>query len=203
MCEELFLAMIVSIDTYLAAAAYCNSGIRIPVFSALMINAVGAAVLGITTGFSETIGNRLPANVFRICGRALLTTIGVLTIMKSLIRNIAKRLSENGAINLKTEKGSLVVRLYLNDTAADTDNSKVLSMPEAFTLALASSLDSAATGLGSGCGSISPVKVSVITFFWGTFMVILGNLTGRKIASLDRDLSWIGGILLIAFAFLG
>ena len=109
----------------------------------------------------------MPAVMFHRCEIALLTAIGLLTIMKSIIRNIVRKLSEKGGLSLKTEKGSLVVRLYLDDTAADIDNSKVLSLAEAFTLALAGSFDAAATGLGSGgCGIDLPTIIGA-TFVCG------------------------------------
>ena len=200
MYKELVLALIVSVDTYLAAAALCNSSIRIPLRSAVLINAMSAAVLGISIKFSALLGAVMPAALFHKLGVALLTAIGLLTVLKSLIRNITRKLSENGGISLKTGKGSLVVRLYLDDTAADIDNSKLLSAPEAFALALASSIDSAATGLGSGSSGIEPLTVTAAAFLCGCAALFLGSFTGRRISSLQRDLSWIGGILLIVFA---
>jgi len=200
--KELILSLIVSVDTYLAAAALCNSAISIPLRSAMLINAVSAAVLGISIKISSLLGNILPAYLFHKCGAALLTAIGLLTIFKSLVRSITRKLSQNGGISLKTGKGSLVVRLYLDDTAADIDNSKMLSPPEAFALALASSLDSAATGLGSGSSGIEPMTVTAAAFICGCAALFFGSLTGRYISKLDHDLSWIGGVLLIVFAFI-
>lgn len=202
MREELFLAFIVSIDTYLAAAAYCNSGIRIPVFSAAVINAVGAAVLSLSIMFSEFIKSYISPVIFHRCGIAVLTVIGLLTILKSVIRNVSEHLSQKGSISLKTGKCSLVLRIYLDDTAADADNSKTLSAPEAFTLALASSLDSAATGIGVGSGTVNTPLIALMTFLCGCGAIFLGNITGKRLSSMKRDLSWIGGILLIAFAFM-
>ena len=41
MYKEFLLAVTVSIDTYIASAAYCNSGIKIPLLSAAVINRKG------------------------------------------------------------------------------------------------------------------------------------------------------------------
>ena len=200
MFKEVFLALIISIDIFLAAAALGNSAIRIPLRSAMLISSVSTAVMGVSVKFSALLGAVMPAALFHKLGVALLTAIGLLTVLKSLIRNITRKLSENGGISLKTGKGSLVVRLYLDDTAADIDNSKLLSAPEAFALALASSLDSAATGLGSGSSGIEPLTVTAAAFLCGCAALFLGSFTGRRISSFQRDLSWIGGILLIVFA---
>lgn len=200
MLSELLIAFIVCIDTYLAAAAYCTSGIRIPLISGAVISITGAAVLGISIKFSVFLRSFISPELFHTCCIAILCLIGLLMIFRSIIRETLKKISENGGISLKTNKGSLVVRMYLDDTAADTDNSKTISLPEAFTLALASSLDSAVTGIGSASSGISPAAATVLTFVFGCIALFMGNVTGKKISSLDHDLSWVGGVLLILFA---
>lgn len=199
MIEEIFLAFIVSIDIYLAAAAYCNSGIRIPPLSAVVISLVGAAVIWSAVSFSAMLGRHIPAAVFHKCGVAVLTTIGVLTIVKSAARSIARKISSNGGISLK--KGSLVIRLYLDDTAADIDGSKTLSLSEALAIAFVSSFDCAATGIGAGTHSLNTAALAAMTFTCGCLALFLGNLTGKRVASLKHDLSWTGGVVLIIFAF--
>ena len=124
MQSEFFLAVIVSIDAYLAAAAYCNSGIRIPAISAGIIAFCGAAVLGISIKFASVLGLFLPAGLLHAGGIAVLSSIGTLTILKSLLRMMTRRLSESGEMSLKIGKSPLVVKIYLDDTAADKDDSK-------------------------------------------------------------------------------
>lgn len=200
MLNEVILALIVSFDTYLVAAAYCNSGIRIPPASAAVINLTGAAVLGLSLLLSDIAGCFIPAELCRTLGLIVLTSIGVITVFKSLVRILVRRLSRKGELSLRTGSSGLVIKLYLDDTAADIDNSKTLSPAEAAALALASSLDSAATGLSCGFCGISPVRTAVFTFAAGFAAIAAGSLTGRKISASERDLSWLGGVLLIAFA---
>lgn len=200
MLNEVILALIVSFDTYLVAAAYCNSGIRIPPASAAVINLTGAAVLGLSLLLSDIAGCFIPAELCRTLGLIVLTSIGVITVFKSLVRILVRRLSQKGELSLRTGSSGLVIKLYLDDTAADIDNSKTLSPAEAAALALASSLDSAATGLSCGFCGISPVRTAVFTFAAGFAAIAAGSLTGRKISASERDLSWLGGVLLIAFA---
>ncbi len=200
MTKEIIIAFIMCIDIYLAAAAYCNSGIRIPALSAGAISLVSAAVLCISVEFSELLGRHVPASLFRICGIVLLTSIGVLTIIRSVVRTVMLRASENGGISLK--KGNLVIRLYLDDTAADLDGSKVLSLGEALALSLVSSFDCAATGLGFGCHDLNIPVLTLSAFICGCTALFLGDLTGKKISSLRHDLSWVGGIIIIIFTLL-
>ncbi len=94
------------------------------------------------------------------------------------------------------------MKLYLDDTAADRDHSKILSLGEAAALAAAGSLDSAATGLSAGLTDVRPLYAALFTFIAGTLAIILGNIAGKKISSMNRDFSWTGGVLLIVFALL-
>lgn len=202
MYKELFIAFIVSIDIYLTAAVYCNSGIKIPLPSAAIIASVGSAVLTVSMVFSGFLKHFIPPSDFHCCGIVVLTVIGVFTIFKSIIRNFIEHLSKKESISMKTEKGSLVLRLYLDDTAADIDDSKTLSAVEAFSIAIISSLDCAATGIGVGCANINVPLAAGATLICGFSAMLLGNLTGKKLSSLNHDFSWIGGTLLIVFAFL-
>ena len=198
MLKEIFIAAAVSVDIFLAASACCCSGIRIPFLSAVITALISAAVLGLSMTFSDILGSFLPEEICRSIGTAALILIGTAAIGKSVLRHIAVR----KGISPEKREGSLMVRLCLDDTAADLDSSKVLSAGEAAVLALAGSLDAAATGLSCGFSDISPLTASVFTFFCGAAAVFFGSLTGRKISSLGHDLSWAGGLILIIFAFI-
>lgn len=200
MKEAIFLAFIVSIDTYLAAATYCNSGIRIPVLSGLVISGISGVVLWISLSFSELLGRYIPAGAFHVISVAILTFIGALTIFKSVVRMIVRKISEKGEFSLKIWKSPIVVKLYLDETAADFDNSKVLSVYEAAALAAASSVDSAAVGISCGYSGISPAAVSVLAVIFGFAAIISGGITGKKISMTKHDFSWVGGVMLIIFA---
>lgn len=198
MLQEIILSVIVSIDTFLAAAAYRSCGIKIPFVSALVINAIGAFFLGISLVFSRLIVIIIPEKICGICGFVILTAMGITTIFKSLIRNLVRRLSERGELSLPTGNSGIVVKLYLDDTAADFDSSKILSPKEAAALAIAASLDSISIGLGVGY-EINPAISAVCAFIAGALAIFFGSLAGRKIATLNCDLSWIGGAALIIF----
>lgn len=198
MFREIILSVIISIDIFLAAAAYRSCGIKIPVSSTIIINAIGAFFLGISLIFSRLLDIIIPENICGICGFVILTAMGILTVFKSLIRNLVRRLSERGELSLHPGSSGIVVKLYLDDTAADFDSSKILSPKEAAALAIAASLDSVSIGLGVGY-EINPAISAIFAFIAGSLAILLGSLTGQKIASLNRDFSWIGGTALILF----
>ena len=199
MLSEIIIALTVSIDTLLAAASYCVSGIHIPLKSAAVIDLSGALILGLSVLFSDMLCLFISPEICSLAGFAVLTSIGTATVLKSITRSAVKRLAGR---ELKLNRAGLIIRLYLDDTAADYDCSKSLSVKEAAALAAASSLDSAATGLSSGFSGIRPLYAAVFTFAAGALAFFLGNKLGRKISSLTIDLSWTGGLLLIVFAFL-
>lgn len=200
--KEIFLAITVSVDTYLAAAAYCGNNIRIPLLSAAMISFICAAVLGVCIVLSGLLESFIRPDICHIIGLTALILIGCITIAKSLVRSLVKYISDSGELSLKMRGSPLIIKLYLDDTAADIDNSKILSAGEAALFAFAGSFDSAAVGFSSGFGEIRPAAAFMFTFATGLSAIFLGALTGKKISSLHRDLSWAGGILLIIFAFI-
>jgi len=200
--KEVILAAVVSVDTLLASAAYCGSGIRIPSSSATLINLISSAVLYISLMFSELAMRCIPVEICRISGFIIMTAIGMFAISKSLVRGIVRRISRHGELSLRLGSEGIVMKLYLDDTAADRDHSKILSLGEAAALAAAGSLDSAAMGLSAGLTAVRPLYAALFTFIAGTLAIILGNIAGKKISSMNRDLSWTGGVLLIVFALL-
>lgn len=201
MFNEIFLAVIVSLDIFLAAVSYSSCGIKIPPSSAVTISLISSVILGISLKFSELISNFIPQKICCISGLFVLTAIGIITVFKSLIRSLVKKLADKESVSLKMNSLGIVVKLYLDDTAADFDKSKSLSLSEASALALASSLDSAATGLNCGLIGIEPLAASLFSFIAGCAAIAAGSLTGKKISSPTCDFSWVGGALLIIFAF--
>ena len=197
---EIFLAVIVSLDTYLVAVTYCNSGIKIPFFSMSVISFISAATLGISLKFSDFISEFLPQEVCSISGKIIIIFIGIMTIFRSILKSITNHISEKGELSVRSGKYGIVMKLYLDETTADFDNSKILSATEAAALALASSLDSAATGISSGFSGIKPFPAFIFTFIAGIVSINLGNFTGKKLSEFKYDFSWAGGVLLIIFA---
>ena len=113
--DEIFLAVIVSLDTYLASVAYCNSGIKIPLPSMIVISFISAFVLGISLEFSDFIGRFVPAEICHICGTIIISAIGIMTIFKSIIRSITGHISRKGEVSVRSGKYGIVLKLYLDE----------------------------------------------------------------------------------------
>ena len=119
--KEFLLAVSVSIDTYLAAAAYSGNNIRIPLFSSVMISFICAAVLGVCTALSGFLESFIRADICHIIGLIALILIGCITIAKSLVRSLVRYISDSGERTIKMRGTPLIIKLYLDDTAADID----------------------------------------------------------------------------------
>ncbi|MDE6784236.1 MAG: manganese efflux pump [Ruminococcus sp.] len=200
MAQELILAVIVSFDTFLASAAYRAGKIRIPVLSAVVICFLSSLFLAVSLLFSDFLSRIIPIGVCEIAGFIILTSIGIITMLKSFFRALVRQLSQRGELSLRPKSSGIVIKLYLDDTAADFDCSKTLSAREAAALALAGSLDSVATGLSCGYNEINPAISAVFAFIAGFAAIILGGIAGKRAAGMNHDFSWLGGAALIAFA---
>ena len=189
MNQEIILALIVSADTFLTAVAYRSSEIKIPIISGFVIIFTGAVTLTLSLMMSDFISGYIEPEICSIGGFIILTLIGLVTIFKSVVRMFVRKLSERGCIALKSSASGIIVKLYLDDTSADTDGSQTLSVREATALAVAGSLDSVSTGLSCGFNGINPFLSGVFTIMAGFLALILGGLFGKKIASLNHDFS--------------
>lgn len=202
MLRVIFTVLTINLDVFLAAAAYRNDGINIPRRSICVICTFSSAILFLSISLADLVTSYIPVGVCRKISIIAMSAIGMGIILRSISRSLTEHIPDGKLLTLKTASYSLVIRLYLDDTAADSDNSKSLSVREAVALAAASSIDCAAVGMGLGTADIKPFAVSLLTFATAICAMLLGGLAGKKISSLHLDLSWVGGILLIVMAFL-
>ena len=199
MYQEIITAAVVSIDIFLSSMACCSGGIRIPPLSAAVIGIICASIMAAAVTVSGLVSGVLSDSLCETLSCAVLTALGVMNITKSISRCFLRRLAGREEFSLHLGSCGIAMRFWLDDTAADMDSSKVLSVPEAAAMALAGSFDCAAAGLSCG-GEVSPVLTSLCTLVIGISAIFLGTYTGRKISSRFSDLSWAGGIVLILFA---
>jgi putative sporulation protein YtaF len=203
MLSEILLTLIVCVDIYFVAVNYGVQGIRIPALSAIVIGIVGAGMLGLSLAVSRLLTLFIPTELCSLIGFFMLTAIGIITIFKSIMRVVVRRLTERGDICVKMNSIGLGIRLYLDDTYADEDKSKELSVREAITLAAVLSLDSIATGINSGFLQVGIIRTSIFALVMGVMAINLGVLTGKRLSELKYDFSWLSGIMLIILAVIG
>ena len=88
-----------------------------------------------------------------------------------------------------------------DETAADADGSKILSIPEAFAFSAALSLDSLVSGMGAGLPASAMPLTLILTFLLGLCAVAVGAALGRQSLRKSR-FSCLGGILLMVLGLI-
>lgn len=195
--QDILLVLAVSIDAFLAAFSLGSERIRIPPLSAAVISLICTAVLSCSVFFSSVIGSALPEKYCLAVGGAILIIMGTVSLFQNMLKNALKKRQGEGGISFKFFSFDFVVRVYLDETQADSDRSKLLSAREAVTLAFVLSPDSLASGLGAGLGGAGIIRIAAVSAVFGLLAVWLGSVLGRRISSRKPVISWLSGVTLI------
>lgn len=202
MIESLLIVSSVCIDAFVASIAYGTNKIKIPFISAIVISLVGSIVLGASLFFGGFIKDFLPGNLPKIMSFIILMGLGIYRLFESLFKSfIKKRSTSDKPMKFKIFDFDFVLKVYADETIADFDNSKILTIKEAFYLALALSLDSLAVGFGSSLFGSGYLQIIILCFIIGCTAVTIGVFIGKKAAEKTNiNLSWLSGAILMVLA---
>ena len=182
--EAAFLALSLSLDTFVAGLSYGSSKIRLPLVCAVTVTLVCSGVLCLSI--------------------LLLVCMGTLRILDQAIKSFLCRhdgFSRN--FMFRALHFQFFLSVYADPCKADADASKSLSVPESVCLALAMSLDGAAAGFGAALGNLNPVAVLFFSLLFGFTTIQGGFLLGNRLAQkIHFSVDWLSGALLILLAFL-
>lgn len=203
MLEIFLIVLAVSIDSFITSFSYGISKIKIPMVPALLISGIGSCLLGISMFFAGFISNFIPPYAGKITSALLLFIIGTVSVFSELIKRILRKNKGKKQLNFNCSGIDFVISLYLDETTADIDGSKSLSVKEAFFLAIALSADNLVTGFSAGLASDNKVLTIAFAFILGLAAICLGSLSGRLFCNGKKcDMSYISGIVLILLAVL-
>lgn len=180
-------------DTLFAAMGCSMSGITIPKRCALLVSAVGTAFLGVSLFCSGLLTRYLPPAVSRYGGCIVLLAMGTAQLCKGLFHAYFERKKR---MCLYWKGIGIVIQICLDETKADTDGSKSLSLRESAAFSAALSLDSLASGLGAGISQACILPCLLLTFLLGFAVTVSGSCLGR-VCRKHHSCSWAGAILLI------
>lgn len=97
---------------------------------------------------------------------------------------------------------SFVLDIYMDETKADMDFNKRLSVKEGLYLAIALSLDSLVSGIACAGGIDHPCSLLLCSFMIGGSVLLAGIKIGNVWGKIERwNLSWISGIVFLILAF--
>lgn len=189
MSEVILLVIVVSIDCFACALTYGLCRIRVGFLSVATISLAGSFVLWLALMCSQLISRFLPPEIAQRGGGILLILMGIMMIFKRMARKCFRG------------KGCSLGAIFLDETKADIDGSKDISVKEALFLSFILSTDCMLSGLSAGLGfSDYQRRWSVIlNFFVGIFAIYLGLFIGKLFSKrLKRvDLSVLDGMVLI------
>jgi len=196
------LAFSVSLDAFAAAFAYGCKKIRIPLLSALIINLVCTAAVGLSLVFGLALSQYIPEWVAVGLSFSILLVIGVAKFLDSITKSIIRKYSNiNKVIKLSLFNFKLILRLYADPEVADVDESQCISSKEAAVLAVSLSLDGFAVGFGAALMGFNIWAVLLFSLLANGLSLWLGSALGNKAArNLRFNISWLAGVILIGLA---
>jgi putative sporulation protein YtaF len=192
------LSAAVCTDAFFAAVGCSMSGINIPKRCALLVSAIGTAFLGISLLGAQMLAQVLPEAICRYGGCLIIALLGGVQLCKGLCREMLRRRKSHC---LHWRGLGMVLELCLDETRADADGSKTLSMGESAAYAVALSIDSLASGLGAGITGKSIFPCLLLTLILGFAATVTGSRLGR-VWRKKQSCEWLGGLLLLLIALL-
>ena len=202
--EALIISSSLSVDAFAASFAYGSNRIKIPMASVQIINIICSSILGISFIAGTIVRNYIPEWLTTVVCFVILFIIGMLKLLDSITKSIIRKYNNlSKEIKFSLFNFKFILNLYANPIEADIDSSKIISSAEAVSIGVALSLDSLAIGFGAALGDANGLTVFICSLIVGTFAIILGGYAGNTLAQkFSFNISWIGGALLIAIAFL-
>lgn len=204
MLQALLLVFSLCLDSFMASIAYGTKRILIPFKSVLAINIICSSILLLSLIAGGFISNYLPTGLLSVTSFILLFSLGVYRLFESILKNyLVNRQKKIIPLKFKLFDINFVIDVYADETKADYDNSKVLTIKESTYLALALSLDSLAVGFSYSLLQTNEILVVSLCFFVGIILLYLGCKIGKKFSEVSSfNISWLSGLLLIIISIL-
>ncbi|MCL2857342.1 MAG: manganese efflux pump [Oscillospiraceae bacterium] len=200
--EAMMLALVLSLDAFVASFAYGSKSIKIPMRSAWVITLTCAGVVGLALLVGSLLRQYISYGLAAWISFTILFILGIVKLLDSITKSIIRRRAVRGELKFSLFNLNFILMLYADPEQADVDGSKILSPAEATSLALALSLDGLGVGLGAAIGSANGLVVFLGAIVTGIAAVVFGGRLGNKAAEKAKlNISWLSGVLLIALAF--
>lgn len=203
MLQIILLVVAISTDSFLAALAYGVEKITIPLKSVLLIAFLGVLFLGVSLSTASFLQQFIPLQVCKYISFTIFLIIALSSLFQGTIKQFL-RVCKKKKLTFSYSNISFVLDVYLDETKADRDHSKQLSLKEALYLGVALSFDSLVSGFALGMGIKHPSAVLIISFIIGAIAIYSGSILGERSAKTSKDinLSCLSGFLFLCLAIL-
>ncbi len=204
MLESILLVTSLCIDSALASFAYGTNKIKIPIVSAFILTLISTLFLLFSISIGDFIKTLFPTSLTKIICFSILFILGFLRLFEGILKQyLNKKADSTNCIELSFLSFKLVLNVYADAKVADLDHSNSLSPKEALYLGIALSLDSLIVGLGAAIASIQFVQITLLSITFNLLSILIGSFIGHRCAnSVELELSWLSGLMLIILAIL-
>ena len=204
---SVLLVLAVVLDGFTACFAYGVNRIKIPLLSAALISLIGTGMLMLSLWAANWVGNWIPPHICKVISFSVLFLIGLCSLFQNSVKAVLQKASDNSKkMSFRWSGISFMLSICLDETKADADCSKVLSAKEALALGAALSIDSLATGFGSGLMGQNDLLILILALSLHMTAILLGHFLGEKVSKRSGakhlQLEWLGGAILMALAFI-
>lgn len=198
--EAFFIVLAISIDVLVAAFGYGISKIKIPLRSAIFMTVINTLVLGLSVLIGYLLKGAISLAFAKWLSFGLLILVGLFKLFSELIKIwFSKKV--NSELKVKVFNFQLMLKVIIDNTSADLDKNKVLSVIEAISISLVLALDEIGVGLSVGVTSLYPYIAVILNIFTCFSAIYLGLFIGKKISNHSNiNLSWLSGLILIILA---
>lgn len=201
--ESALLVIALSTDAFIAGLSYGSNNIKIPWSSAQVMSFICTGILGVSILLGSFLKGYIPSELLKYISFTILILIGLAKLLDNIIKaTIHKRSVAMKEIKFTMFDLNFILNIYVNPNEADIDQSKILSLKEAYSLAFALSLDSVAAGIGVAMGNSNMIAVLLFSLSLSIISIKFGEFIGNKISHKFPFISWLGGLLLIIIAIL-
>ena len=198
--ESAVLSATLSADALAAGFAYGSRRVHIPVLSACVVTVICSAVLGLSLLAGAAARPHLPQWLTVAVCFGILFILGVVKLLDGVTKSIIAKYNKlDKKINFSFFNFKFILHLYAHPEDADLDASERISPGEAAALAVSLSLDGLAVGFGAAMGQINGWAAVGFSLVLNAAAILLGAALGRRLAH-KRDVSWLGGAVLIVLA---
>ncbi|MCC0652363.1 MULTISPECIES: sporulation membrane protein YtaF [unclassified Clostridioides] len=204
MIESILLVTSLCIDAFVTSFGYGVNKVKVPLYSNMIISVVSSAILAISL-FAGTIARDfLPQNITMLICFLILFLLGSSRLVESFFKSYFKKKSIHSKdYNFNMLDLKLNFNVSVEPDTLDTNKSKILKPAEAFTLALALSLDGLAIGFGSGLVGVNYIQVILFSLISNILAVSFGCLLGNVfVKNINLNLSWLSGLILLIIGFM-
>ena len=198
MLSSLLLVIALCTDAFATSLTYGISKIKISLVSAIIISLTGAIFLAVALFFSGIVRQLVSIEICSIFSVVLLFLIGITSLFQNTIKSYLKAHKGKANVSFSLFSISFAIDIFLDEKAADADNSKTISPKEALMLAIALSVDSIAMGFSAGLSNGNCLRTIALCFSMSMLSIFCGGIIGSFIVKQTSiNLGWLSGVMLI------